>query len=152
MTIKKISDVRQRNDVTGRATYREMLERASVIVLQRSLSTMTAADYTLGELLYDCEFLGGYIEQEGDEGNNGTITIEKWDTVAGATQTAISAAATLDAGAAAITAITALATGVEVITVATTPKLNICIAGCNGAVAAKVTVFLKLVDDVGLAG
>ena len=152
MAVMKISDVRQRNDVTGRATDRAALERASTFVLQRALTTMAAADYTVGILLYDCEFLGGYIEQEGDEGANGTITIEKWDDVAGSTQVAISSAVALDAGAAEINALPALTTGVEVILRASHPKINAVIAGCDGAVAAKITLYFKLVDDVGLAG
>ena len=123
----------------------DSIEEASTFTLQRTTATMAAGDFTVGVLLKECIFLGAYIEQAGDEGTDGTITIERWDNVGGSTQTAVSSAATLSAGAAAITTIPALTTTAIYCTAG--EKINAVIASCNGAVAAYIVCYFKVVHD-----
>jgi hypothetical protein len=140
----KLGDTRLKSRGLRRQLAKNV-ERASTVIMQTQTSTMAAGDFPVGVALYNMVFLGGYIEQEGDEGTNGTITIERWDDVSGSTQTAISSAATLDAGAAAITEIEALVT--TDIEVAAGEKINAVIASCTGSVATHITLYFKLVDD-----
>ena len=105
-----------------------------------------AGDVYVGALLYDAEFLGGYWEQDGDEGTDGTITIEKWDDAAGSNQTSISAAGVVDAGAASMEEISAVSDGEEV--VAAGYKINVKLATFDRAPSGRVTLFFKHVDDV----
>ena len=109
-------------------------------------------DTSLGAILYDSEFLGGFIETSGDEGAaDAVLTIEKWDDVTGTAQTAISAEVTCDAGAAEVEPIATLGTAASV--VAAGYKLNMVIAtAATNAITGKITLFFKTVDDLGEDG
>lgn len=144
-SMKKVGDVRLKSRSVRRGLT-SAIERAADVVITKTYTTMAAADFPVAVSLHNMVFLGGYIEQVGDEGTNGTLTIERWDDVSGSTQTAISSAATLDAGAAAITTITALTTGAEEVVAG--EKINAVIASCDGAVGWHLTLFFKTVDSV----
>ncbi len=147
MALVPISEVRQRDHIESNATTRVAIEMASTFSILHEFATMDAADYTAGAVLYDSEFLGGYWEQDANEGTNGTITIEKWSLVTGGVDTPISEAGVMDAGAASLEPLVALATGAEV--VAAGFKINVLITGVDAAPTGRVTLFFKTVDDLG---
>ena len=100
----------------------------------------------MGVAAFDMELIKAYVEFRGDEGTNGTVALEKWDDVSGSTQAAMTAAATVNAGAAAIVTLTPNSDGTEKMTAG--EKLNIVTASIDGGVAAIVTLVFKLVDNV----
>ena len=111
--MKKVGEVRLKTTEKRRALT-TTIERASYFTLTKEFASMVAADYPVGTVLVNCVFVGGYWEQDGDEGADGTITVEKWDDITGSGyQTAISDAMDMDAGAASMEEITAVATGDE---------------------------------------
>ncbi len=114
-------------------------------VIRAGLANLDAADLPIGVVQSACQFMGGFLEQDADEGTNGTATLEKWDDVTGSNQTAISAAATIDAGAAAIVPLVPVTDAEEI--VAAGFKINLVTAGIDGSPAGRVTlVFKKLLS------
>jgi len=153
MTIYKISEARQRNDINGRAGARAYIERASTFTMCYPTAialNAVAGDTPIGIVPYDCEFLGGYLEVSGDEGVNGAIVIEKWVSIVGA-QTSISAAVAIDAGAASIEALAAVTDGEEVCPAGYKIVLKRTTATGN-AVTGILTLYFKTVDDIGRSG
>ena len=142
---KKISDVRL-NKINTRRTLANTIERASTIVYTREIANSNAGDHSMGVAAFDMELIKAYVEFRGDEGTNGTVALEKWDDVGGSTQAAMTAAATVSAGAAAIVTLTPNSDRTEKMTAG--EKLNIVTASIDGGVAAIVTLVFKLVDNV----
>ena len=145
-----ISEVRQRDHITGNATIRAAVERASVYSMVRQVANLDAADFAVGTVLYDSEFLGCWWDQDADEGTNGTAVVEKWSDAVGTAQTAISASLTVDAGAQSMEWIAPLTTAA--IIVAAGFKINLVTTGVDASPAGRVTCWFKLVDDLGEDG
>ena len=142
---KKVSDVRL-NKITTRRTLANALERSSTVVYTREIANSNAGDHSMGVAAYDMELVKAYVEFRGDEGTNGTVAVEKWDNVGGSAQAAMTNAAAVTAGAAAIVTLTPNSDGTEKVTAG--EKLNIVTATIDGGVAAIVTLVFKLVDNV----
>jgi len=150
MALQPISEVRQRNHVSGNRTARQAIERASTFVLTiQDVPLNATADLGVGTVLYDCEFLGGYCIVSADEGTDIVGKIESWDDAAGTAQVALSAEFTFDAAAASNEAITAVADNL----VSAGYIINLLIStAASNAVTGDVTLFFKTVDDLGEDG
>jgi len=142
---KKISDIRL-NKVTARRTLANTIERASTIVYSISVANTNAGNHHLGIAAYDMELIKAYVNIRGDEGTNGTVAIEKWDTIAEGESDLMTDAGAVDGGAAELFTLTPVSDGGQFITAG--EKLNMVIATCNGAVRGNVTLVFKLVDNV----
>jgi len=71
------------------------------------LSDASAGDYYQFVVPFDCKVVSGDFYQAGDEGTDGVLNVEKWDVVAGGGyQTPLFVAYDVNAGAAAIEALT----------------------------------------------
>ena len=161
MAIQKLSVERIPDTITGKKAIVDAVQRASTFSIKseignkdgdiysvtKEISSLVAGDKPIAVLKYASEFLGGYLEQDGDEVNNGTATVEKWDDVSGSNKTAISAAAALDAGAAAITTLTATTDGSQY--VAAGYKINLVVATVNGTPAGRISLYFRKVETAG---
>ncbi len=149
MALDPISEMRQKNHPESFRLEREVIEKASTFCMVANITSMNAGDVALGTLLYDSEYIGGYIELLADD--DGTIVIEKWDDITGSgSQTSISAIATLDGG---------VDLGGALATLGTSASL--CAAGYkiaaktgvfDGAVGGLVSLYFKTVEDLGEDG
>lgn len=128
---------------------RNVIERASTFCMVGEITSMNAGDIAVGTLLYDSEYMGGYLEVAADD--DGTAVVEKWDDVTGSgSQTSISAIATIDGGVDMGGAMATLGTAASVCTAGY--KINVKTTIFDGAVAGRVTLFFKTVDDLGEDG
>lgn len=126
----------------GTRTDGDLAQVGSVFTICRDIATMAAGDFPMGELLEDCEFVGGKIEQTGDEGTNGTVEVEKWDNVGGSTQTTISNVVSLDAGAAEINTFSPVTSGAELCSAG--DKINLKISSCTTATKCLITLYFRM--------
>lgn len=161
MAIQKVSVTRIPDTITGKKAIVDGIQRAStfsikseignkdgdVYAINKEIASLVAGDKPVTVLKYASEFLGGYLEQDADEGADGTATVEKWDDVAGSNQTAISAAATVNAGAAAIVTLAATSDGSQY--VAAGYKINLAIATVDGTPSGRITLYFRKVETAG---
>lgn len=145
MALVPESQERQSDHPEANRLLREAIERASTFCMVGVISSMNAGDKAIGTLLYDSEYIGGYIELAADD--DGTVVIEKWSDVSGTAQTSVSAIATLDGGVDLRGAIATLGTAASVCTAGY--KINALTTVFDGAVAGRVVLFFKTVDDLG---
>jgi len=127
---------------------REAIERASTFCMVGDIADMDAGDKGIGTLLYDSEYVGGYLELAADD--DGTGDIEKWDDAAGSNQTSISAGVVIDGGVDLRGTLATLGTADSVC--AAGYKINFKSGVFDGTVAGRVVLFFKLVDDLGEDG
>jgi len=142
---KKISDIRL-NKVTARRTLANTIERASTIVYSISVANTNAGNHHLGVAAYDMELVKAYVNIRGDEGTNGTVAIEKWDTIAEGESDLMTDAGAVDGGAAELFTLTPVSDGGQYITAG--EVINMVTATIDGSVEGIVTLVFKLVDNV----
>jgi len=123
---------------------RRVSERASTVIMSKYVANINEADIPIGWALYDMELIGGWVELAADD--DGTITVEKWTTQAGAGQTAMTAVITFDGGVALEMATAPLTTSAKY--VAAGEKINLLSATFDGSVAANVTLYFRTVEFV----
>ena len=149
MVLVPVSQMRQVDHPEANRIEREAIERASTFCLVGDIADMDAGDKGIGTLLYDSEYMGGYIEIAADD--DGTVVIEKWDDVSGSgSQTSISAIATIDGGVDLRGALTTLGTSASVC--AAGYKIAAKTGVFDAAKVGRVVLFFKLVDDLGEDG
>ena len=141
--MKKLSEVRLKTRAKRRLLA-NVIERSSVFSYYLPIADMDAGDNRGPTLLYNCVYVGGYIELAADD--DGTIVVEKWDDYAGSNQTSVSGVATLDGGVSLQGDLDPLVT--TDIECAAGYSINLKTATFDGTVAGSVTLFFKLVDDV----
>ena len=142
---KKISDIRL-NKITARRTLANTIERASTIVYSISVANTNAGNHHLGVAAYDMELVKAYVNIRGDEGTNGTVAIEKWDTIAEGESDLMTDAGAVDGGAAELFTLTPVSDGGQYITAG--EVINMVTATIDGSVEGIVTLVFKLVDNV----
>ena len=142
---KKISDIRL-NKVTARRTLANTIERASTIVYSISVANTNAGNHHLGIAAYDMELIKAYVNIRGNEGTNGTVAIEKWDTIAEGESDLMTDAGAVDGGAAELFTLTPVTDGGQYITAG--EVINMVTATIDGSVEGIVTLVFKLVDNV----
>ena len=142
---KKISDIRL-NKVTARRTLANTIERASTIVYSISVANTNAGNHHLGIAAYDMELIKAYVNIRGNEGTNGTVAIEKWDTIAEGESDLMTDAGAVDGGAAELFTLTPVSDGGQYITAG--EVINMVTATIDGSVEGIVTLVFKLVDNV----
>ena len=142
---KKISDVRL-NKINARRTLANTIERASTIVYTSNHPTMVAGDYPIGIAAYDMELVKAYVNIRGDEGTNGEVSIEKWDTIAEGESDLMTDAGAVDGGAAELFTLTPVTDGGQYITAG--EVINMLTTNLSGSVEGIVTLVFKLVDNV----
>lgn len=146
MTIEYISENRLRDHTQSKRLLAKAIVRGSVFSMVIPAANLDAGDIMGGAVLYDCEFLGAWFDQDADEGTDGTAIIEKWDDTSGSGyQTTISASLTVDAGAASLEWIAPLTTGVEFLTAG--DKINVKTTGIDGSPAGRVTCYFAQLND-----
>ena len=142
---KKISDIRL-NKITARRTLANTIERASTIVYSISVANTNAGNHHLGIAAYDMELIKAYVNIRGNEGTNGTVAIEKWDTIAEGESDLMTDAGAVDGGAAELFTLTPVSDGGQYITAG--EVINMVTATIDGSVEGIVTLVFKLVDNV----
>ena len=142
---KKISDIRL-NKITARRTLANTIERASTIVYSISVANTNAGNHHLGIAAYDMELVKAYVNIRGNEGTNGTVAIEKWDTIAEGESDLMTDAGAVDGGAAELFTLTPVTDGGQYITAG--EVINMVTATIDGSVEGIVTLVFKLVDNV----
>tara|TARA_Y100000034_G_scaffold70660_1_gene85238 strand:+ start:796 stop:1263 length:468 start_codon:yes stop_codon:yes gene_type:complete len=142
---KKVSDVRL-NKIDARRTLANTIERASTIVYNISVANTDAGDHNLGIAAYDMELVKAYVNIRGDEGTNGLVSIEKWDTIAKGGDDLMTGTGSVDGGAAELFDLTVVTDGGQYITAG--EVINMVTTGLDGSVEGIVTLVFKLVDNV----
>ena len=142
---KKISDVRL-NKINARRTLANTIERASTIVYSISVANTNAGNHNLGIAAYDMELVKAYVNIRGNEGTNGTVAIEKWDTIAEGESDLMTDAGAVDGGAAELFPLTPVTDGGQYITAG--EVINMVTATIDGSVEGIVTLVFKLVDNI----
>jgi len=142
----------ERYNKRGERGKANQLEVASYMTYSADfLADATAGDYQLFSMLADCKVVDIRLVQIGDEGGtDGVVTIEKWDDVAGSTQTALTSALTLDAGGDSVEKFTLTTTDADLYVDADEIiNLKVTTAATNG-VTCRLTVTVKLIEQVGV--
>ena len=142
---KKVSDVRL-NKITTRRTLANTIERASTVVYNISVANTNAGDHNLGIAAYDMELVKAYVNIRGDEGTNGLVSIEKWDTIAEGESDLMTGTGSVDGGAAELFNLSVVTDGGQFITAG--EVINMVTTNLNGSVEGIVTLVFKLVDNV----
>jgi len=128
----------------------DLLEVASKTMLPRIsfMSDATAGDYFQFTVPFDCKVLGIDFYQAGDEGTDGEINIEKWDDVSGTTQAALASAYDIDAGAAAIEALTLTTTEADLY-LSDGDSINLLVTtACGSSVQCYITIYVETLELV----
>ena len=141
----KVSDVRL-NKINARRTLANTIERASTVVYNISVANTNAGDHNLGIAAYDMELVKAYVNIRGDEGTNGEVSIEKWDTIAEGESDLMTDAGAVDGGAAELFTLTPVTDGGQYITAG--EVINMLTTNLSGSVEGIVTLVFKLVDNV----
>jgi len=142
---KKVSDVRL-NKITTRRTLANTIERASTVVYNISVANTNAGNHNLGIAAYDMELVKAYVNIRGDEGTNGLVSIEKWDTIAEGESDLMTGTGSVDGGAAELFNLSVVTDGGQFITAG--EVINMVTTNLNGSVEGIVTLVFKLVDNV----
>ena len=142
---KKVSDVRL-NKIDARRTLANTIERASTIVYNISVANTDAGNHNLGIAAYDMELVKAYVNIRGNEGNDGLVSIEKWDTIAEGESDLMTGTGSVDGGAAELFDLTVVADGGQYITAG--EVINMVTTNLTGSVEGIVTLVFKLVDNV----
>ena len=142
---KKVSDVRL-NKIDARRTLANTIERASTIVYSISVANTNAGNHNLGIAAYDMELVKAYVNIRGDEGTNGLVSIEKWDTIAEGESDLMTGTGSVDGDAAELFDLTVVTDGGQYITAG--EVINMVTATIDGSVEGIVTLVFKLVDNV----
>lgn len=148
MALDPISEMRQQNHPESYRTEREVIEKAATFCMTGEIANIDAGDHSIGTLLYDAEYIGGWVEIDSDD--DGTAVVEKWDDVGGSTQTSISAIATIDGGVDLGGALTTLGTSACLCPAGY--KINILTVTFDGSKVGTVNLFFKSVEDLGEDG
>ena len=141
----KVSDVRL-NKINARRTLANTIERASTVVYNISVANTNAGNHNLGIAAYDMELVKAYVNIRGDEGTNGEVSIEKWDTIAEGESDLMTDAGAVDGGAAELFTLTPVTDGGQYITAG--EVINMLTTNLSGSVEGIVTLVFKLVDNV----
>jgi hypothetical protein len=142
---KKVSDVRL-NRIDARRTLANTIERASTIVYNISVANTDAGNHNLGIAAYDMELVKAYVNIRGNEGNDGLVSIEKWDTIAEGESDLMTGTGSVDGGAAELFDLTVVTDGGQYITAG--EVINMVTTNLTGSVEGIVTLVFKLVDNV----
>ena len=142
---KKVSAVRL-NKINARRTLANTIERASTVVYSISVANTNAGNHNLGIAAYDMELVKAYVNIRGNEGTNGTVAIEKWDTIAEGESDLMTDAGAVDGGAAELFTLTPVTDGGQYITAG--EVINMVTATIDGSVEGIVTLVFKLVDNI----
>ena len=142
---KKVSDVRL-NKIDARRTLANTIERASTVVYNISVANTNAGNHNLGIAAYDMELVKAYVNIRGNEGNDGLVSIEKWDTIAEGESDLMTGTGSVDGGAAELFDLTVVTDGGQYITAG--EVINMVTTNLTGSVEGIVTLVFKLVDNV----
>ena len=142
---KKVSDVRL-NRIDARRTLANTIERASTIVYSISVANTNAGNHNLGIAAYDMELVKAYVNIRGNEGNDGLVSIEKWDTIAEGESDLMTGTGSVDGDAAELFDLTVVTDGGQYITAG--EVINMVTTNLTGSVEGIVTLVFKLVDNV----
>ena len=142
---KKVSDVRL-NKINARRTLANTIERASTVVYSISVANTNAGNHNLGIAAYDMELVKAYVNIRGDEGTNGLVSIEKWDTIAEGESDLMTGTGSVDGGAAELFNLSVVTDGGQFITAG--EVINMVTTNLSGSVEGIVTLVFKLVDNV----
>ncbi len=134
----------------GKRTDYDLIELASSVNLRwQSLALNGTGDTLVGTVLHDCEFIGGHVIVSADEGTNGDLTIEKWDSATGGVyKTTISATVAIDAGAASNEPIAAVTTADRYLTAGDVVVIDLGTATGN-AVTGTFTLWFREIEFIG---